>query len=531
MTTSISSTTPRISVGELGGEGSDTVISIFAIDLNSTSLANIDHGTLTGAGSTGAAGNGDGNLLKGNIGANLLDGRGGADTMQGGVGNDTYVVDDAGDEITEMAKGGIDTVKSAITFDLSATAHLEIERLTLTGAATIDAIGNGWANILTGNDGSNLLDGAAGADRMTGGKGDDTYVVDTAADIVVELVGGGGDTVRSSVSRALGAEFERLHLLGAANINGNGNAIANELLGNDGNNILNGLGGADSMAGAAGNDTYIVDNAGDSVSEALSAGIDLIQSRVTLSLGSDIENLSLTGTAAISGTGNDLGNLITGNAAANSLTGGLGDDTLNGGAGADTLTGGGGDDLYFIDNAKDMLVEAGGDGSDTVSSTGSVDLNLSRFANIEHVTLTGGGGIHATGNADANLLRGNAAGNILTGGDGADTLDGGLGVDRLTGGSGSDLFLRHALNEGRDVITDFQAGAGGDVLDISDMLLGFTAGNEIQFVQCVASGGATMVRVDANGGAGGAHFTDVCVISGQSLSLGALIADGNLILT
>jgi Ca2+-binding RTX toxin-like protein len=382
-------------VGELGGEGSDTVNSIFTIDLTSTGLANIDHGTLTGTGNISAAGNGDGNLLKGNIGVNLIDGRGGADTMQGGAGNDTYIVDDAGDEIAELAKGGIDTVKSAITFDLSALPHLEIERLTLTGAADIDAIGNGWANILTGNDGKNLLDGGAGVDRLTGGKGDDIYIVDSASDIVIELAGGGDDTVKSSVSRALGAEFERLQLLGSLNINGNGNAAANELLGNDGNNILNGLGGADSMAGGAGNDTYIVDIAGDTVSEAFDAGIDLIQSRVTLSLGSDIEKLTLTGTAAISGTGNDLGNVITGNAAANSLAGVLGDDTLNGGGGADTLTGGDGNDWYFIDHAMDLLVEAAGEGSDTISSTGSVDLNLSRFANIEHVTLIGGRTINA----------------------------------------------------------------------------------------------------------------------------------------
>ena len=517
---------------ELGGEGSDTVNSIFAIDLNALGLANIDHGTLTGVGNIGATGNGDGNLLKGNSGANLFDGRGGADTMQGGAGNDTYIVDDGGDEVTELVKGGIDTVKSAITFDLSAPAHLEIERLTLTGGDAVDAIGNGWANILTGNDGNNLLDGGAGADRMTGGKGDDIYVVDSAADIVIELAGGGDDTVNSYVSRTLGVEFERLHLLGSLAINATGNAVANELLGNDGNNILNGLGGADSMAGGAGNDIYVVDNAGDSVFEALSAGIDLIQSRVTLTLGSEVENLTLTGTTSISGTGNDLANVILGNAAANSLTGGLGDDTLNGGGGADTLTGGDGNDWYFIDNAKDLLVEAGGEGSDTVSSTGSVDLNLPRFANIEHVTLSGGGTINATGNADANLLHGNVAGNILIGGDGADTLDGGLGVDKLTGGNGSDLFLRHAINEGRDAITDFQAGAGGDVLDISDMLLGFTAGNEAQFVQCVASGSATILRVDANGSAGGAHFSDVFTISGGSgLLLSTLIADGNLVLT
>jgi Ca2+-binding RTX toxin-like protein len=517
-------------LSELGGEGSDTVNSIFAIDLNSTGLANIDHGTLTGTRNTSASGNGDSNLLKGNIGANLLDGRGGADTMQGGAGNDTYIVDEAGDVVTELAKGGVDTVKSAVTFDLSAPGHLEIERLTLTGAAAIDAIGNGWANILTGNDGNNLLDGGAAADRMTGGKGDDIYIVDSAGDIVVELAGGGDDTVKSYVSRALGVEFERLHLLGAANINGNGNAIGNELLGNDGNNILNGLGGADSMAGGAGNDTYVIDIEGESVTEAFGEGTDLIFSRVTLSLGGNIENLTLTGTAAISGTGNDLGNVISGNAAANSLEGGLGDDTLNGGAGADTLTGGDGNDSYFIENARDVVNEAGGGGSDTVNSTGSVDLNLARFANVEHVTLIGNGTINATGNGDANLLRGNVASNILTGGEGADTLDGGRGIDRLTGGDGSDLFLRHALNEGRDIIADFQAGAGGDVLDVSDLLIGFTAGNESQFVQCVLSGGNTILRVDANGAAGGAQFTDICVINGP-LSLPALIADGNLVLT
>jgi Ca2+-binding RTX toxin-like protein len=284
------------------------------------------------------------------------------------------------------------------------------------------------------------------------------------------------------------------------------------------------------MAGGAGDDTYIVDNAGDAVSELFGDGTDLIKTSVTLSLGSDVENLTLTGTAAVSGTGNDLGNAITGNSAANSLTGGLGDDTLNGGGGADTMTGGDGNDRYFVENAKDLTVELPGEGSDTVSSGASIDLTLARFANIEHATLTGTGSINATGNADANFLRGNAAGNILTGGAGNDTLDGGLGIDRLIGGDGSDLFLRHAFNEGRDIISGFQAGPGGDVLDISDMLTGFTAGDEAQFVQLVASGGATIIRVDANGMAGGAHFTDICVIDSGGLSLGTLIADGNLVL-
>jgi Ca2+-binding RTX toxin-like protein len=175
-----------------------------------------------------------------------------------------------------------------------------------------------------------------------------------------------------------------------------------------------------------------------------------------------------------------------------------------------------------------MLVEAGGEGSDTISSAGSVDLNLPRFANTICALI--GGGQSMPRQWDANLLRGNAAGNILTGGDGADTLDGGRHRPACRRRRQRPVPASRA-QRGRDVIADFQTGAGGDVLDISDMLLGFTAGNEGQFVQCVASGGASIVRVDANGSAGGAHFSDVFIISGGGLALNTLIADGNLVLT
>jgi serralysin len=290
------------------------------------------------------------------------------------------------------------------------------------------------------------------------------------------------------------------------------------------------MAGVDIMAAAAGNDTYVVDNLGDTVTEGLDEGTDLVRSSVSFTLGSDVENLALTGKGANSGAGNDLANSITGNGAANSLSGGLGDDTLNGGASADKLTGGDGNDVYFIDNAKDAITELSGEGNDTASTSFTIDLNGVAFANIENVTLTGAGAIAATGNDGANLLKGNGAANVLNGGGGSDTLDGGFGVDKLTGGAGSDLFLRHALNEGRDIITDFQAGAGGDVLDISDLLIGFSSDNESQFVQCVQVSGSTTIRVDANGAAGGAAFLDVCVLSGQSVTLDALLADGNLVL-
>jgi Ca2+-binding RTX toxin-like protein len=125
--------------------------------------------------------------------------------------------------------------------------------------------------------------------------------------------------------------------------------------GNTGNNTLNGGTGADTMIGAAGNDTYVVDNAGDIVSEAASAGFDTVQSGVTHTLGSNIEYLTLTGAAATNGTGNTLNNWLQGNGAVNTLDGGAGNDTLWGADGNDTLFGNTGNDLLQGGLGNDTL--------------------------------------------------------------------------------------------------------------------------------------------------------------------------------
>ncbi|WP_310352308.1 hypothetical protein [Methylobacterium sp. BE186] len=221
--------------------------------------------------------------LFGEAGTDRLDGGLGADRMDGGAGNDTFVVDNVGDVVIEGANGGTDTVESAISFSLAALPN--VENVTLTGSASINATGNGGQNVLFGNSGNNVLDGGADRDAMTGGDGNDTYVVDNTGDVVTETnanAAGGIDTVLASVNYRLTNNVENLTLTGNAQT-GQGNALANELRGNAQNNTLDGDLGNDRLFGFAGSDT---------------------------------------------------------------LRGGEGNDFLAGGAGNDTLTGGNGNDVF-----------------------------------------------------------------------------------------------------------------------------------------------------------------------------------------
>ena len=455
-------------VTDLASGGNDSVRSFVTWTLG----ADLENLTLLGASPINATGNAMANVLQGNSAANTLNGGAGIDTMLGGAGDDTYIVDAAGDVVTELPGEGADSVQAAVSWTLGAN----LENLTLTGTAAINATGNALANVLTGNAGINRLDGGAGADAMLGGAGNDTYVVDNIADTVTEAASAGTDTVEASVAWTLGANVENLTLTGAAAINGTGNALANALIGNAAANRLDGAAGADAMTGGLGDDTYGVDNAGDTTLEAASAGTDTVEASLTWTLASNVENLTLTGSAAINGIGNTLDNVLTGNGANNTLTGGAGNDTLDGGLGNDTMIGGAGNDTYVVNVASDVVTENAAQGTDTVRSAVAWTL----AANLENLTLTGTSAINGTGNANANTLIGNAAANVLTGAEGNDIYDGGAGNDSFIDSSltSSDTY-RWGIGMGLDTITD-----SGGTLDHIDLFAGITKA-QLKFVKNV----------------------------------------------
>ncbi|MDS3859528.1 calcium-binding protein [Thermosynechococcaceae cyanobacterium BACA0444] len=392
-------------VVEAASQGVDTVQTGLAHSLG----ANLENLILTGTAAINGTGNSLNNTITGNSASNILNGGLGADRLIGGLGNDTYIVDNAGDVVSEISTitTEIDTVQSAITYSLGAN----LENLILTGTAAINGTGNSLNNTITGNSGNNALNGGLGADRLIGGLGNDTYIVDNAGDVVSEIstITTEIDTVQSVITYSLGANLENLILMGTTAINGTGNSLNNTITGNSGNNVLNGGLGADRLIGGLGNDTYIVDNAGDVVSETSTNAteIDTVQSAITYSLGANLENLILTGTAAINGTGNSLNNTITGNSGNNTLNGGLGADRLIGGDGSDLLVGGAGNDSLTGGNGNDFFrFTARTEGIDTITDFTKVSGNSDR---IEVLGSGFGGGLVVGTLAVSQFILGTAA--------------------------------------------------------------------------------------------------------------------------
>ncbi|HYE45127.1 MAG TPA: hypothetical protein VEA44_05065 [Caulobacter sp.] len=345
---------------QLSGAGGDDVLS----GLGGDDL--LDGGDLSDL----LYGGGGADDLVGGLGHDLLDGGVGADAMAGGAGDDTYIVDDAGDVVTELGGEGSDRVRATVSVVLADN----LENLTLEGSGDIDGTGNGLSNVLDGNSGANVLSGAGGNDLIKGHLGDDTLNGNAGND---QLLGGDGADILDG-----GADNDRLD--GGAGIDGltggagadileggaegdtlNGDAGADQLLGGDGadtlnggseNDLLNGGTGADAMTGGAGDDSYVVDNAGDTTVEASGQGSDQVRASISHTLGDHIEILILEGAGALNGTGNGLANTLNGNGGDNLLDGAGGNDVLKGGLGADSLIGGAGADILLGGGGADSFV-------------------------------------------------------------------------------------------------------------------------------------------------------------------------------
>ncbi|MCP9833044.1 MULTISPECIES: FG-GAP-like repeat-containing protein [unclassified Cyanobium] len=377
-----SATTTRVISLNLGVATSQVVNANLRLNLGSaTTFENVIGGgladRLTGNGLANRLSGGGGNdTLSGGAGNDTLNGGAGIDRLVGGDGNDIYIIETLGDLVVETnanpVSGGIDRVQSSLA-SYALTAN--VENLTLTGVAAITGTGNSLNNVITGNAAANIFDGGGGNDTLIGGAGNDTYLFD--ADVVLgtdslDEAGGGIDSldfsatttrvislnlgvatsqvVNANLSLTLGSATTFENVIGGGLTDRlTGNGLANRLSGgsgNDtlsggaGNDTLNGGAGIDRLVGGDGNDIYIIETLGDLVVETnanpASGGIDRVQSSLaSYALTANVENLTLTGVAAITGTGNGLNNVITGNAAANILDGGGGNDTLIGGAGAD----------------------------------------------------------------------------------------------------------------------------------------------------------------------------------------------------
>lgn len=396
-------------VSVLGTQGNDQILGGSVLNM---AMGEDGDDILTGGAGMQDLYGGDGDdTLSGGADGDWLDGNAGADMMSGGTGDDAYGVDDIGDLVNEAGNAGTDTVFVTLS---TYVLPRNIENLIYTGAwlpggGDFTGTGNTLANRITGDAGDDRLSGGRGADTLIGQGGDDTYVVDNLGDVIDESTGDGIDTVEATVTHVLAAGVENLVLFGAAATTGTGNELANTMTGNNaanrlygmagddgigggngddtlkggdgddtlqggggddtlqgeaGNDLLDGGAGNDDMRGGLGDDTYILDTAGDKVSEAGGGGIDTIRAGFAYTLANGFENLVITTSQAVAGTGNGAANTLTGGNGGNVLSGLGGADTIDGGGGADTLTGGTSNDIF-------VFVAGQADGDSIVDFTGN----------------------------------------------------------------------------------------------------------------------------------------------------------------
>lgn len=273
------------------------------------------------------------NLIDGNAGNDFIDGAAGVDTLRGGAGDDTMRVSDVGDLVVENPDAGTDTIRLGFA---NYTLPTNVENLIFEGVGTAgQLVGNTQANAITGGSDNDSINGGAGADTMTGGAGNDAYALDNVGDRVVELVGGGIDSIAVSVNNA-GPAVLTVNLIAASGVG---------------------------VIGAL-----------------------------------NVENVIILGTGLYNITGSAANNILTGNASVNIMVGGAGNDELNGGGGADSMAGGTGDDTYYIGTgdgalggqqpSDDIITELANGGRDVAIVTATGDYLLPDFVEDLQGTVT-----------------------------------------------------------------------------------------------------------------------------------------------
>lgn len=392
------------------------------------------------------------------------------------------------------------TMRDSLNLAVSDVFNLKVAPVTvkLTGTSGADTLtGSYRAETLSGGTGDDSLNGGRGLDVLIGGGGNDTYRVERLDEDVRELGGvaeGVADTVLLDLTigsdsglYVLPDNVENLTVLNNAGGSSLGNIQDNKMLGNSLSNYLDGGAGNDTLEGGLGDDFYRVDSTLDQIVETTGGGHDYVYTTANsftlsdyveeLEFGSEVEG-------SVTGVGSDQANKILANGYGisslkgqggnDTLMAGDNNDTLDGGTGQDVMQGGLGDDIYWVDDEQDQVVEAAGQGSDTVRSAVSFRLK----DGIEKLELIGTSALQGYGTANPDWISGNDATNLLqgfggndqlygmggsddiSGGDGDDTLDGGAGADAMNGGAGDDVFYVDHLS---DLITE-SADGGSDVV-------------------------------------------------------------------
>ncbi len=371
--------------------------------------------TMNGLGGNDYLYGGDGNdTLLGGDGQDVLYGGAGNDILDGGLGASDTLIGDAGNDVYLFAAGDGNTTIS--NYDTSAN-HNDVLRF---------AAGISLNNVLVTRSGNDL--------RLT--------LQSTGEIITVQNhFISGNQYLLNAVEFADGTSWDSATLAqkvlqgtaSADSITGfatddtiNGLGGNDYLYGLEGNDILNGGTGQDYLYGGTGNDTYYLDSTADVVTDNLNEGMDTVTINLTYTLPANVENLILTGTSAINGSGNDLGNAITGNLAANQLNGNAGNDKLDGGTGNDTLDGGLGDDVLTGGAGKDIFKFTTAGNIDTITDFVVIDDTIKlENAVFKKLTTTGTLGVSrfkiATQAVDADdyIIYNNVTGTLLYDADGS----------------------------------------------------------------------------------------------------------------